>query len=280
MRDTTATQAASCPEEILLEMADILVADDEKGIREGVQATLECEGHSVRLARNGDEALAAYREKRPDLLLLDVMMPKKNGYDVISRIRREDPSLQVIFLSAKTREDDKVLGLNLGADDYIAKPFKPMELVARVETALRRSRLMENAYASTGPAAASAAQDAPAERTASPSAQEPPAIPPDAEFQFGSHRVDQRRHLLVHPGGKSEELGRREINILRLLASNPGIVLDRERFRAALWGDDYFGSDRTLDTYMYQLRRKLGADAACIETVVKSGYRYNASPQV
>ena len=119
-------------------MADILVADDEKGIREGVQATLECEGHTVRLARNGEEALAAYRERRPDLLLLDVMMPRKNGYDVISRIRREDPCLQVIFLSAKTREDDKVLGLNLGADDYIAKPFKPMELVARVETALRR----------------------------------------------------------------------------------------------------------------------------------------------
>ena len=247
-------------------MADILVADDEKGIREGVQATLECEGHSVRLARNGDEALAAYREKRPDLLLLDVMMPKKNGYDVISRIRREDPSLQVIFLSAKTREDDKVLGLNLGADDYIAKPFKPMELVARVETALRRSRLMENAYASAGSACASPAPES-------------PAIPPDAEFAFGSHRVDQRRHLLVHPDGKSEELGRREINILRLLASNPGIVLDREQFRAALWGDDYFGSDRTLDTYMYQLRRKLGEDAACIETVVKSGYRYNASPQ-
>ena len=250
-------------------MADILVADDERGIREGVQATLECEGHDVRLARNGEEALAMYREKRPDLLLLDVMMPKKNGYDVISRIRREDPCLQVIFLSAKTRADDKVLGLNLGADDYIAKPFKPMELVARVETALRRSRLMENSLASNGVSAApapAAARD------------EAPAIPQDAEFAFGSHRVDQRRHLLVRPDGTSEEIGRREINILRLLASNPRIVLDRERFRAPLWGDDYFGSDRTLDTYMYQLRRKLGADAACIETVVKSGYRYNPSP--
>ena len=250
-------------------MADILVADDEKGIREGVQATLECEGHTVRLARNGDEALAAYRERRPDLLLLDVMMPKKNGYDVISRIRREDPSLQVIFLSAKTREDDKVLGLNLGADDYIAKPFKPMELVARVETALRRSRLMENAIASNGVSPAAPLQAAPAEA---------PEIPPDAEFAFGSHRIDQRRHLLVKPGGRCEEIGRREINILRLLASNPMVVLDRERFRTALWGEDYFGSDRTLDTYMYQLRRKLGDDAACIETVVKSGYRYNPEP--
>jgi len=254
-------------------MADILVADDEKGIREGVQATLECEGHDVRLARNGEEALAAYRERRPDLLLLDVMMPKKNGYDVISRIRREDPSLQVIFLSAKTREDDKVLGLNLGADDYIAKPFKPMELVARVETALRRARLMENTLASNGAAGASAAQP-------SREAQgETSAISQDAEFAFGSHRIDQRRHLLVRPDGSSEEIGRREINILRLLASNPGVVLDRENFRSALWGDDYFGSDRTLDTYMYQLRRKLGDDAACIETVVKSGYRYNPSPR-
>ena len=165
---------------------------------------------------------------------------------------------------------------------------------------------MENAYASAGPSCASPAQDTLGERASRPSAavagrppyrmppvqgqslgerasrpfvQESPAIPPDAEFAFGSHRVDQRRHLLVHPDGKSEELGRREINILRLLASNPGIVLDREQFRAALWGDDYFGSDRTLDTYMYQLRRKLGDDAACIETVVKSGYRYNTSPQ-
>lgn len=261
-------------------MADILVADDEKGIREGVQATLECEGHTVRLARNGEEALAAYRERRPDLLLLDVMMPRKNGYDVISRIRREDPCLQVIFLSAKTREDDKVLGLNLGADDYIAKPFKPMELVARVETALRRSRLMENALASNGPSAASPAQGVRGEWASRPLEQEPPdEIPPDAEFAFGSHRVDQRRHLLVRPDGSGEELGLREMNILRLLASNPGVVLDRGRFRGALWGDDYFGSDRTLDTYMYQLRRKLGADAACIETVVKSGYRYRPAAQ-
>ncbi len=254
-------------------MADILVADDEKGIREGVQAVLECEGHDVRLARNGEEAMAAYREKRPDLLLLDVMMPKKNGYDVISRIRREDPYLQVIFLSAKTRPDDKVLGLNLGADDYIAKPFKPMELVARVDTALRRARLMENTLASNGPSGAPAAHEAectPGEMT---------DIPQDAEFAFGSHRVDQLRHLLVRPDGSSEEIGKREINILRLLASNPGVVLDRERFRGALWGEGYFGSDRTLDTYMYQLRRKLGADASCIETVVKSGYRYKPVPQ-
>ena len=91
--------------------------------------------------------------------------------------------------------------------------------------------------------------------------------------------MDQLRHLLVRPDGSSEEIGKREINILRLLASNPGVVLDRERFRGALWGEGYFGSDRTLDTYMYQLRRKLGADASCIETVVKSGYRYKPVPQ-
>ena len=121
-------------------MVDILVADDTRALRSALVILLEEEGFSVRLASDGEEALAQYRERRPDLMLLDIMMPKKNGYQVLKQIRKTDPSLPVIFLSAKGSPADVALGLDLGSDDYLPKPFDNEVLVSRIRAVLRRTQ--------------------------------------------------------------------------------------------------------------------------------------------
>ena len=120
-------------------MSSILIAEDDPAIREGLEAALQSDGHETRAAANGVEALARIAERRPDLLLLDVMMPGKSGWDVCAELRRRDPALPIVFLTAKGEEADKVLGLGLGADDYVVKPFGVRELLARVRAALRRA---------------------------------------------------------------------------------------------------------------------------------------------
>ncbi len=229
-------------------MSFILVAEDDPAIREGLVVTLESEGHEVRAAHDGAEALALYAERRPDLLLLDIMMPKRSGYEVCAEIRRSDASLPILFLTAKAGEEDAVLGLGLGADDYIVKPFGVRELLARVAAALRRA-----AVASAG------------------------AAPPDSgadTFSIGTRRVDPRRFTLRAPDGAEESLTERELGLLRLFAAHPGEVLTRDRLLDDLWGVRYLGTTRTLDQHIAQLRRKLGPDAARIETVHGVGYRY------
>lgn len=126
-------------------MADILIADDERAIRSGLRALLRREGHSVRAAKNGDEAVAMYRERRPDLMLLDVMMPKRSGFSVCEEIRVDDALTPVIFLTAKDSEADQVLGFGLGADDYVSKTAGEMELLVRVRRALQRFRAYKDA---------------------------------------------------------------------------------------------------------------------------------------
>ena len=238
-------------------MADILIADDEEGLREGLRQLLEGEGHSVRVAANGEEALAMFRDRRPDLVLLDVMMPLKSGYEVILRIRKEDPALQVIFVTSKVADQDKVLGLGLGADDYITKPYSGPEMVARVEAALRRARLLTTLSPTDAVATSAACVD-----------------PSDAPFKVGEWRVEPSRQVLVSSAGKEEAISRRELGILRLLASNPGVIVRRERILELEWGADYPGTTRSLDNYICSLRRKLGDAADLIETVVGTGYRY------
>jgi DNA-binding response OmpR family regulator len=231
-------------------MSFILVAEDDPAIREGLVVTLESDGHEVRAARDGAEALALYAERRPDLLLLDIMMPKRSGYEVCAEIRRSDASLPILFLTAKAGEEDAVLGLGLGADDYIVKPFGVRELLARVAAALRRA-----AVASAG------------------------AAPPDSgadTFSIGTRRVDPRRFTLRAPDGAEESLTERELGLLRLFAAHPGEVLTRDRLLDDLWGVRYLGTTRTLDQHIAQLRRKLGSDAVRIETVHGVGYRYRA----
>ena len=237
-------------------MADILIAEDDPGILTAVALALKCEGHSVRLAKDGESALARYAERRPDLLLLDVMMPRKSGWDVCAEIRRRDATLPVIMLTARGEESDKVLGLGLGADDYVTKPFGIRELVARVAAALRR-------VAASGAARGGASRGSGAETERGP-------------FRFGSCRIDPARLALRNAAGGEESLTVRELGILRLLAEAPGSVVTRERFLSEVWGMEYGGSTRTLDQHVAQVRKKLGADAALLETVHGVGYRCRA----
>ena len=232
-------------------MADILVADDTRSIRTALSILLEEAGHTVRLAANGEEALAEYRRRRPDLLLLDVMMPKKNGYQVLSQIRRGDPLLPVMILSAKGSSADVALGLDLGSDDYLPKPFDNDVLLSRINAIFRRM----NAQAS------------------------PQRAHGDSGFAIGSFRVDPGRHVLVDEAGHEEPLLLREIELLRILAARPGEVVERDRIFNEIWGYGYSGTTRTLDQYIVQLRKKLGAEGDCIEAVRGSGYRYVPGPR-
>ena len=229
-------------------MSSILVAEDDPAIREGLAAALESDGHSVRAAADGDEALSLVAEARPDLLLLDVMMPKKNGWDVCAELRRRDPALPIVFLTAKGAESDKVLGLGLGADDYVVKPFGVRELLARVRSALRRAAASEAAR--SGPSGA---------------------------FSVAGASVLAREMKVRAPDGRESDLSPRELALLKLFAAHPGEVLSRDRLLNAVWGIGYFGTTRTLDNYVAVLRRKLGAAASALETVRGAGYRL-ASP--
>ena len=228
-------------------MGRILIAEDDPAIREGLEAALQSDGHETETAANGVEALAAAAARRPDLLLLDVMMPKKSGWDVCAELRRRDPSLPIVFLTAKGGENDKVLGLGLGADDYVAKPFGVRELLARVRAALRR-------------AAAPSSADAAA----------------DGDFGFAGSRVVAASLVLRAPDGAEVPLSTREVALLRLFASHPGQVLSRDYLLSAAWGVAYYGTTRTLDQHVARLRRKLGPAAAAIETVHGVGYRFAA----
>ena len=226
-------------------MSQILIAEDDPAIREGLEAALQSDGHETRTAANGVEALARIAERRPDLLLLDVMMPKKSGWDVCAEARRADPSLPIVFLTAKTEEGDKVMGLGLGADDYIVKPFGVRELLARVRAVLRR--------AAAG--SAEAGGDG---------------------FAFAGGRVLAEDTAFRTADGATEPLTPRELALLRFFASHPGQALSRERLLAAGWGVAYYGTTRTLDQHVANLRRKLGAAGSAIETVHGIGYRYRA----
>ena len=231
-------------------MSQILIAEDDPAIREGLEAALQSDGHETRTAANGVEAMARIAERRPDLLLLDVMMPTKSGWDVCAEVRRADPSLPIVFLTAKSEEGDKVLGLGLGADDYIVKPFGVRELLARVRAALRRA------------ATVSGAAD--------------PAAEAGGDFDFAGGRVDVREPAFRRPDGPAEPLTPRELALLRFFASHPGQALPRERLLAAGWGVAYYGTTRTLDQHVANLRRKLGPGGAAVETVHGVGYRYRA----
>ena len=232
-------------------MAEILVVDDDADIRESLVDLLESEGYAVRAASDGVEALAAYEKKRPDLLLLDVMMPRKSGYDVCREIRGTDAQLPIVMLTAKTEEIDQVLGLERGATDYITKPFSIQPLLARVAAHLRQA----SAYA----AAAST---------------ETPASEPSATFRFGSHTVDTKRFVLVDGRRHTTPLSVREVQLLRHFVDHPGEVATRDDLLNLYWGYDYGGVTRTVDQHVAVLRKKLGSDGDRIETVPRIGYRF------
>ena len=223
-------------------MSRILVIEDDANIREGVAETLRSECHEVAVAADGVEGLATYRSWRPDLVLLDIMIPGKSGYDVCREIRAADAATPVIMLTAKGEEIDKVLGLGLGADDYVTKPFGIRELLARVAAALRRAQ----ATAASGGA--------------------------QSFFTFGGVQVDAKRYCVCGADGE-QAISDKELKLLTFFHEHPEEVLSRDALLNAVWGVSYFGSTRTLDQHIAQLRKKLG-EPSPIETVHGVGYRY------
>ncbi len=233
--------------------ARILIAEDDTNIRLGLVATLESEGYAVTPAADGAQALRLFAQEKVDLVILDVMMPRKSGYDACRELRARDPRVPVLFLTAKGEEVDKVVGLKLGADDYMTKPFGVHELLARVEALLRRSR--------TGSLPAGAAA----------------VLPP--VFPFGAAEIDRRKYTAAIPGRPPAPLTARELKLLEVFAASRGEVLTRDALLNAVWGVDYFGTTRTLDQHIAQVRKKveLRADApVAIVTVHGVGYRYDA----
>jgi len=226
----------------------LLLAEDDPAIREGLCDALVSEGYDVRAAADGPAALALLREGPADLILLDVMMPGLSGYDVCRHIRKSDPRTPILFLTAKCEEIDKVLGLELGADDYMTKPFGVRELLARVHALLRRSRL-------AAPGEASAEKES---------------------FSFGSALIDPRSFSATL-GKNSHDLSPRELTLLRFFAAHPNEVLSRDELLNAAWGIQYYGTTRTLDQHIAQLRKKIEPnrdEPGTILTVHGIGYKY------
>jgi DNA-binding response OmpR family regulator len=223
----------------------ILVAEDDPAILSGVADLLALEGYAVEAVSDGAAALGRFRAAAPDLVLLDVMMPKMSGYDVCRAIRRENPAIPVLMLTAKGEEIDRVVGLELGADDYIVKPFGMAELLARVRAALRRSALLE------------AAPPGPDRLTLG-----------GAVVDFGS--------MTGHRGGVSFALTPKETALLRCLAATGGRAVSRETLLEAVWGIDCEVTTRSIDQHMVRLRQKLEDDPSAprfLHTVHGVGYR-------
>lgn len=204
-------------------MTRILIVEDEADMARGLQFNLEARGFEVMVARDGEAGYRAAMSGRPDLVLLDVMLPKRDGFEVCRALRKVEPSLPILMLTAKGQEDDVVLGLKLGADDYVKKPFSVAELMARIETLLRRS-----AGAGGRP----------------------------ERIEFGSVSVDFV-HQQARSGGEPLELTAKEYELLRYFAAHQGTVVSREVLLNAVWGYDSAPNTRTVDAHIVKLRQKI-----------------------
>jgi DNA-binding response OmpR family regulator len=219
---------------------NIIIVEDDEDIADSIRYNLDREGFRVRVAATGEDALSLILNGPPNLILLDLNLPGMNGFEICRRLRAEPSTatIPILMLTARTDETDKVLGLNMGADDYITKPFSMRELVARVNAALRRSEGSQI--------------DRPV-------------------FDNGSLRIDPST-FRVHYHAREVRMTRKEFSLLSELARNQGRVLTRETLLDRVWGMNYFGDSRTLDVHIRRLRQKLG-EPALIETVTGIGYR-------
>ena len=227
----------------------ILVVEDDHAILAGLVDLLEDEGFKVCFARDGNKALKQYEAHKPDLVLLDIMIPERSGYDVCKEIRRQDPLTPIVMLTAKGEEIDKVVGLEIGADDYIVKPFSVQELLARIRAALRRAR-------------------------AKPEVKKWD----DSPITFGSVKIDPKT-LKGLRGKKGFSVTLRELELMRFLIEHDGEVLDRFKILDEVWGLKYEGTTRTLDQHVAKLRQKIEADPSSpkhILTVHGVGYRFTS----
>jgi two-component system, OmpR family, alkaline phosphatase synthesis response regulator PhoP len=223
----------------------VLLAEDDKFIREGLEEILLGEGYRVVSAADGELAMRLFESENPDFVCLDIMMPKLSGYEVCKRIRAARPAVPIIFISAKSEEIDKVVGLELGADDFIVKPFGVKEVVARIRAVTRRCR-------------AAAESD-----------------PPDS-FRMGDLEVFPRE-LRARRGEKTIDLSLRDVKILELFHQHHGQVLDRNTIFNHCWGEDYLPNSRTLDQQISQLRKRIEVSSGqptLIRTVHGAGYRF------
>jgi DNA-binding response OmpR family regulator len=225
----------------------ILVVEDDPHIRLGLCDALQTEGYEVVECGDGAQVIPLLRQRRPDLIVLDLMLPHKSGYDLCREIRNEKNRVPILILSAKGQEIDKVVGLELGADDYVVKPFSLRELLARLRALLRRA----------DPAAGS------------------PAVGAPEIIRFGEVEIDPRA-LRGHRGENRFELTPREFKVLALLYQHRGNVVSRENILNEIWGVEYYGTTRTLDQLMVKLRQKIEptpGDPQHLLTVHGYGYR-------
>ena len=234
-------------------MQKILIIEDEPNIRELVLYNLNQNGYEGLSAEDGLQGLDMVRSAKPDLILLDIMLPGKNGYDICKELRAEGNKVPIIMLTAKNEEIDKVLGLEFGADDYIAKPFGIRELVARIKAVLRRyENDSEEATSAVGAGRSK-----------------------EADIVIGDLAIDTGSHE-VRLAGKPLELTLKEFDLLKALAENRGIVLTRDQLLDKVWGYEYIGETRTIDVHVRYIRKKLGDDDSegkYIQTVRGVGYK-------
>jgi two-component system alkaline phosphatase synthesis response regulator PhoP len=221
----------------------ILIVDDEPDILELIEYNLKKEGYQVYSARNGQEAVAEAKRTQPDLIVLDIMMPKMDGIEAC-RIMRTMPEFKntfMVFLTARSEEYSEIAGFNVGADDYIAKPIKPRALVSRINAILRRNT--------------------------------PPEEVTDNKLEIGDLVIDREAYLVYKKGAKVV-LAKKEFELLYLLASKPGKVYTREVILKNIWEDSVVVTNRTIDVHVRKLREKLGDD--CVSTVKGVGYKFEA----
>lgn len=223
----------------------VLIAEDDRFTREGLSELLESEGYAVVTAVDGTSAVQSFIDHKPEFVCLDIMMPSQSGFEACRRIRRLSPNVPVIFISAKSEEVDRLAGFDVGADDFISKPFSVKEVVARVRAVARRC-CQNNVKVSE-------------------------------EFEIGGVKI-LPAELRAIRDGKVTDLSPRDIAILKLLSQNPGKALDRNSIFNSAWGEDYFPSSRTLDQHISQLRKRIEVDPRSpqiIKTVHGIGYRYD-----
>lgn len=231
----------------------VLIAEDDANTRQGLQEILQDEGYTVLAAPDGQKAYELFENEKPDFVCLDIMMPGKDGYQLCRLIREKNPTIPIIFISAKSEEIDRVLGLELGADDFIVKPFGVREVIARVRAVTRRCL---------------------AHHAGSP--------PSNGEINDGKPftMIDLEvfpAELRVKRGPEAMDVSLRDIKLLRLLFLNKGKVLDRQQIFNVCWGEEHIASSRTLDQHISQLRKRIEKDPQkprIIQTVHGAGYRF------
>jgi DNA-binding response OmpR family regulator len=247
----------------------ILVIEDDPSIVLGLRMNLEAEGYSVQVAEDGEAGLSRARSDDPDLIILDVMLPRLNGFEVLRKLRAEGMRVPAIVLSARDAELDIVMGLEFGAEDYVTKPFGLAELLARIKAVLRRPR---DASSSASSSSANSAPLSPAAVTLDGLRRQRPT---DAVIQVGALSIDPRSRQ-VKRAGEEIALTATEFEILWCLVQAEGRVLAREEIQAQVWGPRHHGTLRTIDNFMMQLRTKLERDPANPDhllTVRGVGYR-------